>query len=618
MSRSVRIGNAQAFWGDSPSAASQLLTQVPELDYLTMDYLAEVSMSILAVQRDRDPSKGYAQDFVEVVRGLGDYWGAGGKCRLIANAGGLNPFGCAMACKEALELAKCRGLKIGIVSGDDVVAILKDPDETSSSWNHLDTQQSIDAVRNRILTANAYMGCSGILRALHQGADIVITGRVADPSMVVGAYAHYWNVPLDDWQRLAGATVAGHLLECGTHATGGISTDWLDVPDPAHIGFPIAEIAEDGSCILTKGPGTGGQVTRSTIQEQLVYEISDPARYISPDVIVSFLGLEVAERGADRVSVRGAIGSPPPPTLKVSATYKDGYRAAGMLTIIGYEAVAKAKRCGGIVLQRLQEAGWTFRDSIVECLGAGDSVPVFSSEVPSHVLNECVLRIAVESDSKQAVEAFTREMIPLVTAGPQGTTGYAEGRPSIHPTVRYWPCLIPSNRVHCQLNFIETAERLDQRSVLPKWPIADAKSNPPFGLHPMASSHTGHGNTYDNAPPVTPPPGSQSIPIPRLRDVAYGRSGDKGIHSNIGVIARDADNYQALLEWLTSERVREFFAPMGVEHVERFELPNLMGFNFVVHGILKRSIRNDSQGKALAQALLSMPLSGYPGKHTID
>ena len=286
MSPVLRIGNAQAFWGDRNDAAAELLAREPELDYLTLDYLAEVSMSILAVQRERDSNAGYARDFVDVVRSLTGYWRSGGTCRLITNAGGLNPTGCAQACKAVLEDAGCPPLKIAIVTGDDVFPAAKDaagdPDSPAASgFRHLESGAAIGGVADRLVTANAYLGAGPIAQALAEGADIVITGRVADPSMVVGACVHHFGWNDDDFARLAGATVAGHLIECGAQVTGGISTDWLSLSDPARIGFPIVEVAEDGSCVVTKPAGTGGAVNEWTVKEQLLYEIGDPGAYLS-------------------------------------------------------------------------------------------------------------------------------------------------------------------------------------------------------------------------------------------------------------------------------------------------------------------------------------------------
>ena len=585
----IRVGNAQAFWGDRPSAALELLTQAPDLDFLTMDYLAEVSMSILAGQRERDATRGFAQDFVDVVAGLAAYWAAGGRCRLIANAGGLNPIGCARACAAALEKAGCRSLKIGVVTGDDVLPMLLSSDSSGEAFQNLDSQVALSHIRERLVTANAYMGCNGIVQALQAEANIVITGRVADPSMVVAPCVYAFGWDLTDWDRLAGATVAGHLLECGTHVTGGISTDWLDVPDRTHLGFPIAEIQNDGTCTITKSESSGGRVTVETVKEQLIYEIGDPGQYLSPDVEASFLHLEVTQTGTNRVAVRGATGRPCPSTLKVSATYRDGFRAAGMLTIFGHDSVSKARRCGEIVLQRLQEAGYVYSDTIVECLGNAESVPLDHLTTRSDKSFETILRIAVESDDRQAVEQFTREIMPLVTAGPQGTTGYGEGRPRVHGVIRYWPCLIESSQVSSQVQFFNTADTTNHRAfstVLPSSANQLAVSNQAVRIRREVS------------------PGEASC----LAEIAYGRSGDKGTSANIGVLVRSATHYQWLASWLTAERVRQFFEPIGVQSVERFELPNLGGLNFVLRGILSRGLRNDAQGKALAQALLSMPI----------
>src|SRR3954451_18109138 len=267
----VRIGNAQAFWGDLSDAAADVLAREPELDYLTMDYLAEVSMSILAMQRERDSTAGYARDFIDVIRSLVPHWSGGGKCKLISNAGGLNPRACAAACREVLANAGCDHLRVAAIVGDDVLELLRDtkPDEQQKQFANLDSGASICDVRDRLVTANAYLGAAPIVEALAGGADIVITGRVADPSLTVGPCIFHFGWSDDDLDRLAGATVAGHLIECGRQVTGGISTDWLEFQDPAHIGFPIVEVADDGSCVVTKPRGTGARVTSMTVKEQL-------------------------------------------------------------------------------------------------------------------------------------------------------------------------------------------------------------------------------------------------------------------------------------------------------------------------------------------------------------
>lgn len=596
MSSIVRIGNAQGFWGDRGSAAAELLAREPELDYLTLDYLAEVSLSIMAVQRDRDPNAGYARDFVEVVRSLADYFKNDGRCRIVTNAGGLNPQGCAAACVAALAQAGCPPLNIAVVSGDDVLELLRATETEGNAecrvqsakckFENLDTGQPLAAVRDRLVTANAYVGATPIVEALRLGADIVITGRIADPSLTVAPCVHHFGWSLTDWDRLAGATVAGHLIECGVQVTGGISTDWLEMPDVADLSFPVVEVNDDGSCIVTKPANTGGCLDERMVKEQLVYEIGNPDEYLSPDVRVSFQSLTVEDLGDNRVRVSGAHGRPAPETLKVSATYRDGFRAAGTLTIFGRDAVTKARRAGEIVLQRIRNAGFELRDSFIECLGTGASVPAVPSRIDESQFMETVLRIAVEAEDRAAVECFARELMPLVTAGPQGTTGYAEGRPHPHPVFRYWPSLIERDLVHPRVELVsEGAGRVEPAQLRSTATVSNA------GSVPRWSHQTEHR------------------PL-RLGDLAYARSGDKGTGANIGVVARTPENYDLLLAQLTAERIGEFFASMGVTEVIRYELPNLHALNFVVKGILSRPLRVDAQGKALGQALLEMPWPG--------
>lgn len=435
----LTIANASGFWGDQPGAAARLVAQQPDLDYLTLDYLAEVSLSIMAILRARDPSAGYARDFVDVVRSLADFWRGGGRTRVVTNAGGLDPLACAAAVRAELARAGVEHLKIAVVTGDDVLAAVR---AGGPAFRNLETGAEITAVANRLVTANAYLGAGPIAAALAAGADIVITGRVADPSLTVGPCCAHFGWGEGDHDRLAGATVAGHLIECGTQACGGFSTDWLGLPGAADIGFPVAEISADGSCILAKPAGTGGAVTVQTVKEQLLYEIGDPGNYLSPDATVSFLTLRVEAVGPDRVRVSGATGRPPPPAYKVSATYREGYKAHGMITVFGDQAVTKARQAGEGVLRRLEGQGNSYRETLVECLGTGASVGGIARNVPDDKLIETVLRISVAADAKEPVERFTKEIASLVTCGPQGVTGYATGRPKVLPVFGYWPCLI--------------------------------------------------------------------------------------------------------------------------------------------------------------------------------
>lgn len=461
MPRPLKIANAAGFWGDQPDAAARLVAAQPDLDFLTLDYLAEVSLSIMAIIRAKDPSAGYARDFVDVLQSLVPFYQGGGRTKIVTNAGGLDPAACARACRAVLSAVNLNHLKIFVVTGDDVLSdvgralrpipqapdIGDKPRPTSETFQNLDTGAPLSSTAPRVVTANAYLGAAPIADALRAGADIVITGRVADPSLTVGpCLAHFGWKPAD-YDRIAGATVAGHLIECGTQVTGGFSTDWLDVPHNHEIGFPVVEVSDDGSCVVTKPANTGGAVTVPIVKEQLLYEIGDPGNYLSPDVTVSFLTLRVEAAGADRVRVTGATGRAPTDSYKVSATYRDGYKAHGMITIFGHDAVRKARHAGEGLLRRLHDRGCVFRETLIECLGTGASVRGIVSRMSDTHLVETVLRVSVAADTKEPVERFTKEIAPLVTCGPQGVTGYATGRPKVLPIFGYWPTLISKSLV---------------------------------------------------------------------------------------------------------------------------------------------------------------------------
>ncbi len=469
MSSPLTVANASAFWGDQPGAAAQLVAAQPGLDFLTFDYLAELSLSIMATARAKDPAAGYARDFLEAVRSLIPFYQGGGKTRLVSNAGGLDPVGCARAVQAILAEAGLGRLRIAVVDGDDVLALMQraeshdygpEPCYTISdtldlvsataaltSYDNLDNGAPLSGVVSRLVAANVYLGATQIADALRAGADIVITGRVADPSLTVGPCLAHFGWAANDFDRIAGATVAGHLIECGTQVCGGFSTDWLTLPSLPDIGFPIAEISADGSCVITKPAGSGGAVTVQTVKEQLLYEIADPGNYLSPDATVSLLTIALASDGENRVRVSGATGRPPTTNYKISASYRDGYKAHGQLVVFGHDAVRKARHTGEALLERLAAAGCIYRDTLIECLGTGASVRGLASRMSDTQLVETVLRISVAADTREPVERFTKELASLVTSGPQGVTGYASGRPKVLPIFSYWPCLVDRSLV---------------------------------------------------------------------------------------------------------------------------------------------------------------------------
>ena len=421
------------------------------LDYLTLDYLAEVTMSIMQKLKDRDPSKGYATDFVQLLdRILPEAVEKGVK--IVANAGGVNP----MACKDAvLEVVRKHGLnvKVAVVEGDDILGDLDDLMAGGEEFKNMDTGESLAKVRDGVTSANVYLGAFPIAEALSQGADIVITGRGTDPGLVLGPLIHEFGWTEKDLDQLAAGTVAGHILECGAQCTGGNYTDWQDVKDMAMIGYPIIEAIPDGTFTVTKHDGTGGKVTRDTVVHQLSYEMGDPANYITPDVVADFTSFEIEDEGSDRVRISSVKGHEATPTYKVSMSMRDGWKSVGSLTVSGPDALAKAKLAADIVWQRLSYDGFDYADDekLIEFVGANvchEGIEVPNSQEPSEV----VLRLGVKGPDKAKVARFGSELVPLVTSGPPGITGFAGGRPKAAEIIGYWPALLTKDKVKTRVS----------------------------------------------------------------------------------------------------------------------------------------------------------------------
>jgi len=444
--RAIRIGNGCGFWGDNLDAPVRLAA-AGRLDYLTLEYLAELTMSILAVQKAKDPNAGYATDFIDVLGRLAPVLRDQPNLKIVTNAGGMNPHACAAAAKGVLAKADLADARVAVVAGDDLMPRLDELAAGGHALNHLDTGQPLAAIRDRVVSANAYLGAKPIVDALKLGARIVISGRVADASLTVGpaAFEFGWGFGESDLDRLAAATVAGHLIECGAQATGGL---WINADDSTNlgdVGYPIAEVAEDGTFTITKPAGTGGAVNVETVSEQLLYEVADPEQYYTPDVVADFTTVHLKETARDVVAVTGGTSSGLTDTYKVSISYRDGFASAGTLVIAGPNAAEKARRSGAVLLERLKHAGFTYAATNVETLGVGDCVPgvVKATADPPEV----VLRVAVRDPSRAAVERFTKEFAPLVTGGFAGTTGYTTGRPPVREVFAYWPALIQKSAV---------------------------------------------------------------------------------------------------------------------------------------------------------------------------
>jgi hypothetical protein len=436
----IKIGNGAGFWGDNLDAPI-LLARDGRLDVLTLEYLAELTLGILSHLRAKDPAAGFVADFPDTLKRLVPILRDQPGLRIVTNAGGLSSRSCAIACGKILETAGLGEAEIGIVTGDDVLDDIPRWLESGIALDHLETGQPLSAVADRLQSANVYLGARPIADALLAACRIVVTGRVADASLTLGPAAAHHGWTWSDWDILAGASAAGHLIECGAQVTGGMWHDWDKIPDLAGVGYPIAEVAGDGSSVITKPDGTGGLVSVGTVTEQLLYEIDDPACYRTPDVNVDFTTVSLAQEGTNRVSVQGTTGRQPSDWLKAAIVYRDGWTASGMLAVAGRDAERKARAAGAMVLERVRRAGFKLADSLVECFGAGDLVPGLLA--PYESPREVVLRITVRDPNRLAVERFCRELAPLVTSGPPGIAGYAAGRPSPRAAFGYWPALVP-------------------------------------------------------------------------------------------------------------------------------------------------------------------------------
>jgi hypothetical protein len=586
--RTVRIGGASGFWGDTALAVPQLLAS-GEVNYLVFDYLAEVTMSILAAQRAKDAKAGYAVDFVQIMmrealptlreRGI----------RVVANAGGVNP----LACRDALvTLAAELGLtlKVGVVLGDDLGAM-------AAEFRAAGVTEMFSgaAFPQRAASINAYLGALPITAALGAGCDVVITGRCVDSAVTLGVLMHEFGWANDDYDKLSQGTLAGHLIECGAQSTGGLFTDWQDVPDWENIGFPIVEASADGSFVVTKASGTGGLVTPATVAEQLLYEIGDPRAYLVPDVSCDFTEVKMLQLGEHRVGVSGATGRAPTANYKVSATFADGYRNTGFLTIAGEQAVAKARRTGQALFARmngmLQARGLPpFSETRIEVLGGEDMYGAHANTSA----REVVLKMSAKCASRESLELFAREFAPAATSMAPGTLGLVGGRPSPTPVVRLFSFLWPKATVVVEVDVAGEGVPV----AIPAEGGFDASALAPALRHISAAS----------------PSDAMLVPLIRL---AHGRSGDKGDKANIGVIARHAEDLAGLSAWLTPERVAAHFAHRAPSHVERFDLPGLNAINFVLHDVLggggTASLHTDNLAKAYAQVLLAMEVPAPAG-----
>ena len=586
MKKVIRIGGASGFWGDSAMATPQLLTA--SIDYLVYDYLAEITMSIMARARLKDPQLGYATDFVTVTLAQNLKTIAARGVKVLSNAGGLNPG----ACRDAImKIAEAQGinLNIAVVTGDDVMPLL--PPLRGKNLTEMFSGLALPA---RILSANAYLGARGVAAALQSGADIVITGRGVDSALLVGALMHEFNWDWRDWDKLAQASLAGHIVECGAQGSGGLFTDWEAVSDWDNIGYPIVECGSDASFIVTKPPNTGGLVSNATVAEQIIYEIGDPAQYVLPDVICDFRNVKLEDIGEHRVRVSGATGREPTSSYKVSATFQDGYQLEVGLAIRGIDAAGKAQKTADALLTRtrcmMAERGFAdYADSVVEVIGAES---LYGPHSRRNDAREVVMRIAVCHADKNALEILRREASSPGTSMSPGTCGaLGGGRADIKPVVRLFSFLLEKGRVPVAV------EMVGNTTVIPRAAESGGEWRSSVSNKDATRSST--------------PDSREKVVVPLIR-VAHGRSGDKGDDSNIGIIARTPACWMWLLESLTADKVAQHMAHLLNGKVERYELPGIMALNFVLHQALggggMASLQSDPLGKCYAQLLLDMPI----------
>ena len=574
--KTLRVGCASGFWGDTREGARQLVER-GSIDYLVFDHLAEITMALLARIKAKKPEAGFVPDLIETVAPLLPEIMKRG-IKVVANGGGMNPQAAADALKARAEALGVNP-RIAVVVGDDVLPL--------TAHGELTDMFTGQPVPQRLTSANAYLGARPIAQALALGADIVITGRCVDSAVLLGPAIHEFDIAAEDDDRLSAMSLAGHLVECGVQVTGGIFTDWQDVPGWEEMGFPIAVLRDDGSFDITKSEKTGGLVSPLSVAEQMLYEIDDPAHYRLPDVVCDWRDVTLTQTGPDVVTVQGCKGRAPTGLLKVSATALDGFRVMSTITIIGRDAARKAQRTGEAILARarhlMRARGFDdFTETSIEIIGAGT---VYGDDARASTARDVVLKIGARHPDEKALNILAAEIVPAATAMAQGLTGFFAGRPNVAPVFRGYSFLIPADAVSPIILF-EGRE---------------------YAVPPLAPRPT-HAV---EAKPALQSDRSGTIAVPLIK-LAVGRSGDKGNNANIGIIARKPAYLPFIKAALTADAVKQFFAVTGVTHVDAYELPGIAALNFVLHDSLGGggivSLRIDPQGKGFAQMVMDFPV----------
>ncbi|MDW7692495.1 acyclic terpene utilization AtuA family protein [Flammeovirgaceae bacterium SG7u.111] len=586
MKRKVRIGNSSGFWGDEPLAMRRQVL-LGKLDYLTADYLAEVSMSILAKQQLRNPQQGYVADFIEHIKlaedALKQYFP-----KIITNAGGMNPIACAQALQEALH-SMGFDKKVMAVTGDNLMEQIDQLQADGEQFENFETGNSFNYPLEQLVSANVYTSSQGIVEALQAGADIVIAGRASDSALTIAPCVYELDWELDDWDKLAAGMVAGHILECGSQACGGNFTDWQQVSQWTEMGYPIVEMNADGSFEVTKAEGTGGLVNQWTVKEQLIYEVSDPTNYMGPDVVADMSEISITDVGEHKVAVSGVKGKPAPQTWKVSMALRDGYKAVGQVVVGGKNALEKAELLSKIFWKRISTRFYRTATNFIGANALGNALAKEESR-------EILLQFVAFDLERAHLQTFAKEVAGIILAGPQGVAAYG-GRPKPQEVIAYWPTLLDKRNI---------------KQIL--WDVPfQAKEREINSFYPHMAKEK-----YEqiSSPHIQPDKGDFTLLTPSvelaevsMKDLCLARSGDKGNTANLGVLARSEAIFDFLKKHLKTDLVKQWFKDQCHGEIIRHEWESLRGFNFVLNDVLDgggtKSSRLDPQGKMIAAAFLA-------------
>jgi hypothetical protein len=590
----IRIANAGGYWGDDPGALRRQVEGPLPLDYISIDYLAEITMSILRKQKGRDPEAGYARDFIaQAAPLLGQILRRG--IRIVTNAGGVNPQACAEALAAAARAQGLR-LRIAVVEGDDLAPRLDELAAAGADLRNLETGAAFSTVAGRVLAANAYFGALPVAEALRHDPHVVICGRVTDTGITLGPLAHEFGWGPRDYDLLAAGIVAGHIVECGAQATGGNFTDWKKVPSFLDMGYPIVECRRDGSFTVTKHPGSGGLVSCATVREQLLYEMGDPRAYLTPDVVADFASVRLEPDGQDRVRVSGIRGGPPTDLLKVSVAYADGFKVSGGLIISGPDARDKADVFAKVFWRRLgaelERAG--LPRILHSCTERVGDDATHRGLTPGHRASEILLRISARAPERESLELFRKLLPAMILSGPSGVA-VTGGAPALSEVVGYWPALVPRGLAPATVRVLEERGTGRTEPVLAAGPL-------PWPATPGPAPAPALEDPWPPFPDQGP-----RVGVPLMR-IAHARSGDKGDTANIGLIGRSGPCYAWLRDHVTVQDLKTWFSGHCRGRVERHPVPRLWALNFLLEETLggggSVSLFLDAQGKTLAQALL--------------